>query len=353
MLGGKTDDHAAHCADHRRNPDIRSDIHPAEQKIRKGNEHHCGGDRADAQGYLGRLVGRSAHKQDPRDRTDQSEGAEQQRQAHHAGAWTDALDEAVGALLHHHGGQRDRRDHGTAIGLKDVGSHARHVANVVADVIGDDARIARIVLGNAGLDLADQVRADVGALGEDSAADTIKQRDHAGAHAETVDAMRRLGIGAEHEIQRAETEQAQRGQHEAHHRAAVKGDRERFARTEFVCRGRRAHIGARRGVHAEEAREGRAERAGQERNGRLVAQRRKDDRDGDHGDRGRDQLQLPAHERHGAELDLAGDLLRLAGHHGISHHRAENDKCRKQPYDAHDERDQVNAHGSPSMLSVS
>ena len=46
------------------------------------------------------------------------------------------------------------------------------------------AGIARIVLRDAGLDLADQIAADVGALGEDAAAETGEDRDQRGAEAE-------------------------------------------------------------------------------------------------------------------------------------------------------------------------
>ena len=53
-----------------------------------------------------------------------------------------------------------------------------------ADVVGDGRRVARIVLGNAGFDLADEVAADVGALGEDAAAETGEDRDQRGAEAE-------------------------------------------------------------------------------------------------------------------------------------------------------------------------
>ena len=79
----------------------------------------------------------------------------------------------------HHGGDRGHR-----IGLEQVGGHAGAVADVVADVVGDGRRVARVVLGNAGLDLADQVAADVGALGEDAAAETGEDRDQRGAEAE-------------------------------------------------------------------------------------------------------------------------------------------------------------------------
>jgi hypothetical protein len=95
-----------------------------------------------------------------------------------------------------------------------------------------------------------------------------------------------------------------------------------------------------------------AEGAHQEGNGRLVTERRQQDGDRDDGHRGADQLDFAAHERHCAELDLAGDLLRLAFHRGIAHHRAENDKRREHPDDAHDERDQVDAHDSPFLGQV-
>ena len=72
----------------------------------------------------------------------------------------------------------------TAIGLEQVGRHAGAVADIVADVVGDDGRVARIILGNAGFDLADQVGADVGALGEDAAAETGEDGDQRGAEAE-------------------------------------------------------------------------------------------------------------------------------------------------------------------------
>ena len=79
----------------------------------------------------------------------------------------------------HHGGDRGHR-----IGLEQVGRHAGAVADIVADVVGDGGRVARIVLGNAGFDLADEVAADVGALGEDAAAETGEDRDQRGAEAE-------------------------------------------------------------------------------------------------------------------------------------------------------------------------
>ncbi len=84
---------------------------------------------------------------------------------------------AASATEHH--GDADGDD----IGFEQVGGHAGAVADIVADIVGDDGRVAGIVLGDSGLDLADQVGADVGGLGEDAAAETGEDRDQRGAEA--------------------------------------------------------------------------------------------------------------------------------------------------------------------------
>src|SRR5699024_9933935 len=73
---------------------------------------------------------------------------------------------------------------GADVALVEVRAHARDVADVVADVVRDGGGVARVVLGYAGLDLADEVRADVGGLGEDAAAHAGEARRAGGAHAE-------------------------------------------------------------------------------------------------------------------------------------------------------------------------
>jgi hypothetical protein len=65
----------------------------------------------------------------------------------------------------HHGGDQRHR-----VGLEQVGGHAGAVAHVVAHVVGDHGGVARIILWNAGLDLAHQISPDVCALGEDATA---------------------------------------------------------------------------------------------------------------------------------------------------------------------------------------
>ena len=70
---------------------------------------------------------------------------------------------------------------GDRIGFEKVGSHAGAIADIVADVVGDDGRVARIIFGNAGFDLTHEIGTDVGALGEDAAAETREDRDQRGA----------------------------------------------------------------------------------------------------------------------------------------------------------------------------
>ena len=66
---------------------------------------------------------------------------------------------------------------GHRVGLEQVGGHSGAVADVVADVVSDDGRVARVILGNAGFDLADEVRPDIGGLREDAAAKSCEYRD--------------------------------------------------------------------------------------------------------------------------------------------------------------------------------
>jgi hypothetical protein len=80
-----------------------------------------------------------------------------------------------------HRAQSHRGEDRADVGLEEVGAHAGHVADVVTDVVRDGGRVAGVVLGDARLDLADQVGADVRRLGVDAAADAREQRDRAEA----------------------------------------------------------------------------------------------------------------------------------------------------------------------------
>lgn len=90
---------------------------------------------------------------------------------------------------HRGSGEEDRCKHhrrhdGDRIGLEEVGGHAGAVADIVADVVGDCRRVARVVLGDACFDLADEVAADIGAFREDAAAETGEDRNQRRPEAE-------------------------------------------------------------------------------------------------------------------------------------------------------------------------
>ena len=92
---------------------------------------------------------------------------------------------------------RDTQDHRADVlgggGLEQVRAAAGAVADVVAHEVRDDARVARVVLGDARLHLAHEVGADVRGLGVDAAAELGEQRHERGAEAEADDEERRLG----------------------------------------------------------------------------------------------------------------------------------------------------------------
>ena len=79
----------------------------------------------------------------------------------------------------------------TRVGFEQVGSHAGAVADVVADVVGDDGRVAGVVFRNAGFDLAHEVGAHVGALGEDAAAESREDRDQGATEGEADQRVQR------------------------------------------------------------------------------------------------------------------------------------------------------------------
>jgi hypothetical protein len=81
--------------------------------------------------------------------------------------------------------QNHRRDNSHGIGFKQVCGHAGAIADIVANVVGDRCRVAWIIFRNAGFNLADQIAANVSALGEDAAAQTRKDRDQRSAETQS------------------------------------------------------------------------------------------------------------------------------------------------------------------------
>ena len=118
--------------------------------------------------------------------------------------------------------QDQRGDDGDLVGLEEVGRHAGAVAHVVAHVVGDGGGVAGVVLGDAGLDLAHQVGADVGRLGEDAAADSHEQGEQRGAEGEADQDGGGRVLEDQHDGGGAE--QAQADAEHAGHGAGAEGD---------------------------------------------------------------------------------------------------------------------------------
>ena len=72
------------------------------------------------------------------------------------------------------GAENGRTDNRTDIRFEQVGAHTGDVADVVADVIGDNSRVTRIVFGDSGFDFTDKVGADVGRFRIDTTANASK-----------------------------------------------------------------------------------------------------------------------------------------------------------------------------------
>ena len=235
---------------------------------------------------------------------------------------------SAGGSVEEDRGEHHRRDDRHRIGLEEVGRHAGAIADIVADVVGDRRRVARIVLGNSGLDLADEVGADVRALGENAAAEPGENRDQRSAETERdqrVDhrAVRRRvaeTVGQKAEIA-GDAEQRETRHQKSSHRARAESDVE--AAGQRLRRGlRRAHVGANRNVHADEARRARQNCADREAGGDGPREQQSEPDEDDDAD-ARDRGVLPPQIGLRAFVDRVRDLLHALGA-GVGRHDAAN-----------------------------
>ena len=215
VLGDEADDDAAGGTAEDAEGDAVAETEGGADNEGRDDVDGGGSHGADAEGAGGVLAGHDAHEQDAEDGAEQADGGEDERQLHEEGdvarcpimsrkAWAASL--SVGAEAGTDGGRDgDGGDLGAAVGFEDVGSHAGDVPDVVPDIVGDHAGVAGVVLGNAGLDLADEVGPDVGGLGEDAAADPVEERDERGAHREALHDLGDVFVG------RRSTRRARRG----------------------------------------------------------------------------------------------------------------------------------------------
>src|SRR5262249_16260983 len=75
-------------------------------------------------------------------------------------------------------------DDGDLVAFENVCGHSGAVADVVTDVVGDGRGVARVVFGNIFLDLADQIGADVGGFGVNTATDAHEKGEQGSTEAE-------------------------------------------------------------------------------------------------------------------------------------------------------------------------
>jgi hypothetical protein len=252
-------------------------------------------------------------------------------------------------LLAERGLAEDQRgDQRHRVRLEQVGGHAGTVTHVVADVVSDRGGVARVVLGDTLLDLADQVGADVSGLGEDAAADPHEHGEQRGAEAEPLEHGRSVGPEQQHHQRR--TEQAEAHGEEADDAAGTERDLHRLlAAAVFVGRRRDAHVGAGGQRHAGATDEGGEDRADHEErraadlDGRLIVagfthgkQEQQDNRDDDED---RKRLELADEIGRGALLDSSGDFLHLRGASAGRQHRSYERAREAQRHKGDDHRD--------------
>ena len=297
----------------------------------------------------------AANDQDADDREDDADAGED----HGGGDEVDELFEGATADERQRGAKGRGGQDRAAVGLVEVGAHARHVAHVVAHVVSDGGRVARVVLGNARLDFAHEVSAHVSRLGVDAAADAREERLCRRAHAKGQHGDGHLGqlvvrvhVGADEpdiadEVAEArghvgrrvdklveddepqrDVEQAKADDDEAHHRAGAEGDLQAAVESLGGALGGAAgSVG--RGLHADESAQAGEEAAGEEGDGHKgVLQAEQSERDEDDAEDGEDDGDariLLLEVGHRPLADEAGDFLHAIGaRRGLFHQAVEN-----------------------------
>ncbi len=245
------------------------------------------------------MIQRAAtHADEPRadDRRDDADGTEHQRVEHeHEIRLAAGLVEQAAEQHRGHGGDRIR--------FEQVGCHPGAIADVVADVVRDDRRVARIVFRNAGLELADQVGTDVGGLGVDAAAESGEDRDERCPEGEADQGVEVL----EHPVREGDTDEPEADHEEPGDRAPLEGELEGGVDPAASGLGG-AQVGAHRDVHADVPGGAAQHRADQKENAGLPPEREGEEEEDDRPDPGDDRV-LPVEVCLCTLLDRLGDLL--------------------------------------------
>ncbi len=307
VLGDRDQQERDDQTDDCRHVEVGEAVDPAVEAHRDRDEPDRREHRRDEHRLVQRVDHRVLAAAEPRE-----EGAD------HGGHGRDAADrerEQIEALVgepggcaeQHHGNRRDR------VRLEQVRGHAGAVTDVVPDVVGDHRRVARVVLGDAGLDLPDEVGAHVGSLGEDAAAEPGEHGDERATEREAdqvVDrGLRRVAEGAGQEpVVPGDAEQPEADDEQAGHRAGAEGDVQGGLQPTAGRLGRPA-VRAHGDVHADEAGSRRQHRPDQEAERRAPAELVVEAEDEERHDRDeRDRRVLLPQVGRSAFLDGARDL---------------------------------------------
>jgi len=232
---------------------------------RIGGRHHDDrrAEGADIQGRLRVAAFACFDEEGAADRDHNADAGQDEGQQH----FVDAVALIQGRRAEHHGA-----DNRADIGFEQVCAHAGHVADIVADVVGDGGGVARIVFRNARFHFAHQIGADIGRFGVDAAAHAGEERDGRSAHGEAVnDREHRCAqdIHARAEDLRINDQEDGKAEHaqthnaHAHDRAAREGDLQRLRQSGAGAVGG-AHVGRRGDLHADVAGRAGAERTDHE-----------------------------------------------------------------------------------------
>ena len=136
--------------------------------------------------HIGRFSAGKVHEQHAQDRAQHGNSAEHKRVNH-----------SRRVVRQRQCADKDRADQAHCIRFEHIGGHARAIAHVVADVVCDRCRVARIIFFETLLDLAHKVRSDVGRLGVDPAAESREHADETSPEGETNQTIDRH-LRAEH-----------------------------------------------------------------------------------------------------------------------------------------------------------
>ncbi len=220
-----------------------------------------------------------ADKKRSHDRSDDTNAADDQGVHHHL--------RLQHGIAKRHSSKQQSGDDGDHIGFKQIRRHARAIADIVADVIGNNRRISWVIFRDPGFDLADQIRADIGALGENAAAQTREDRNQRRAKAKPnqsvqdqtlagivgwiVHAHPRDDIG-QIKIISSDAQKPKAHDQKPGHSARTESDIQGWLQTGFrrLCR---ADIGAHRNMHADESGGGGKHRAQGKADGDIFAQK--------------------------------------------------------------------------------